>query len=116
MKFRSDILQNLHLVGISHHNTPVDVREQFSLSQEQMLKLYEAAKQTGVNSIFAISTCNRTEIYTITENADQLSKLFIEAISAENHNSLPLPSGEGQLSGLPESRVRSLRENAQLLN
>src|SRR5687768_1798875 len=103
-------IQHLHLLGISHHNTPVGAREQFSLSQEQMVKLYDAAKQNGISSIFAISTCNRTEVYAITENAEQLTKLFIEAISSENHNSLPLPSGEGQPSGLPEGRVRSRGE------
>src|SRR6187399_163168 len=86
MNAQSNILQNLHLVGISHWNTPVDIREQFSLSKEQMVSLYEAANQNGINSIFAISTCNRTEVYALTEHAEKLTELLLNYATSNTRN------------------------------
>ncbi len=64
------------MIGLSHWKTPVDVREKFILSGEQIVKLIESAKERGINSILPISTCNRTEIYAIAEKPDALIDLL----------------------------------------
>lgn len=78
MKSESN-LHNLFLAGVSHWNTPAEVREQFSLSQAQMIRLFELAKSKGIRSVFSISTCNRTEIYVLAENAELAMELFVQA-------------------------------------
>lgn len=70
------ILKNFWLVGISHWNAPVTVREKFSLSKEQTEKLYVAARSVGITSILPVSTCNRTEIYAFAETPEVLIHLL----------------------------------------
>lgn len=113
MKFQSDTLQNFHILGISHRNTPAEIREQFSLSKEQMAKLYAAAREQGINSIFAISTCNRTEIYAITERPEIIIDLLEVAsfelrVTSENN---PQPATRNsQLIQQPATRNSQLQQ------
>ncbi len=52
------------LTGISYKTSPVDVREQFSLSKEEILPFSELLqKETDISEVVVLSTCNRTEIY-----------------------------------------------------
>ena len=54
----------LHVVGISHHSTPLDVREKLAIAPEhQAGALADLAAQPGVAEAVLVSTCNRTEIY-----------------------------------------------------
>ena len=55
---------NLNLVGCSHHNAAIEIRERLAFNDEQaedLLKRYYAAfpKSEAV----LLSTCNRTELY-----------------------------------------------------
>lgn len=79
MEFQDFGSKNLFLVGVSHWNSSVNVREKFSLTKEQMIRLFEVAKSAGINSVFSISTCNRTEVYALAENAELVMELFIQA-------------------------------------
>ncbi len=52
------------LTGISYKTSGVDVREQFSLSKEEIVPFSELLqKETDISDIVVLSTCNRTEIY-----------------------------------------------------
>jgi glutamyl-tRNA reductase len=52
------------LTGISYKTSPVEVREQFSLSKEEIIPFSELLqKETEISDIVVLSTCNRTEIY-----------------------------------------------------
>lgn len=66
------------VVGLAHWNSPVEVREKFSLHVTEVEALYDEARELGVNSIFAISTCNRSELYAFAEDANLLKKLLIK--------------------------------------
>jgi len=77
------MLQNLWVIGLSHWKTPVDVREKFVLSKEQISAMIETAKQMGITSILPLSTCNRMEIYAITENPDGIIRLLFGKNSNE---------------------------------
>lgn len=52
------------LTGISYKTSTVDIREQFSLSKEEIIPFSELLqKETDISEIVVLSTCNRTEIY-----------------------------------------------------
>lgn len=52
------------LIGINYKTAPVDVREKFSFSNDEVLRLIELIKENeSVNGAVLVSTCNRTELY-----------------------------------------------------
>jgi glutamyl-tRNA reductase len=52
------------LIGISYKTSSLEVREQFSLSKEEIIPYSELLqKETDISDIVVLSTCNRTEIY-----------------------------------------------------
>lgn len=58
-------------VGISHQTAPLEIREQLSFSEEVIQRaLLELQKQPAISENVIISTCNRTEVYAVTENTD----------------------------------------------
>ncbi len=61
--FRVSQFSNFFLVGIDHKTANVEVREKFSLSEEQASHLIYDYKQMGGDGMMILSTCNRTEIY-----------------------------------------------------
>ena len=66
-------------IGISHWKSPLAVREQFSLSREKSEFLIKEASAIGVKqSIFTVSTCNRTQLFALGGNIYQLKDLFVK--------------------------------------
>lgn len=63
--------------GVSHHDTPVEVRERFALTPEQVTMTLDhiaSARREGspgLAEVAVLSTCNRTELYAVTSGADQ---------------------------------------------
>ncbi|HET6557549.1 MAG TPA: glutamyl-tRNA reductase, partial [Prolixibacteraceae bacterium] len=52
------------LIGISYKTAPLDVRERFSFTKEEIIPFSEMLQQeTEISDLVLISTCNRTEIY-----------------------------------------------------
>jgi glutamyl-tRNA reductase len=63
-------MSSLVLVGISHHNTPVELRERAALDRERASELARRlAGDTG--EAVCLSTCNRTELYLAEESAEE---------------------------------------------
>ncbi len=70
------------LIGLSHKTAPIDKRELFSISQDEVIPLADFMQQeTDISFIVVLSTCNRTEIYFSTSETDRLSTVE-KAISA----------------------------------
>lgn len=65
------------LIGISHWDAPIEIREKFSLSDSQKRALLEGAGREGLQSLFIISTCNRTEIIAQDMTPHELVRLFV---------------------------------------
>ncbi len=63
------------VVGVSHHTAPVDVREKFSFSAEELNQALSVMGEIAAERII-LSTCNRTEFYlataSTTDNGKQL--------------------------------------------
>ncbi|MGB1127931.1 MAG: glutamyl-tRNA reductase [Opitutales bacterium] len=63
----ADVLQSLFVLGSSHHQAPLEVRERFALNAEQTLNLQAAlGEDPDIRECLVLSTCNRLEIYGIT--------------------------------------------------
>ena len=71
-------LTNFYVVGISYRNADLYTRGKFSLSKAQRLVILNKARAQNIKEIFISSTCNRTEIYSFTQNSSTLVNLLCE--------------------------------------
>jgi glutamyl-tRNA reductase len=62
------MLVHLIVVGLNYRTAPVEVRERFALSEEEMHLALQGLKQTtGILEGVIVATCNRTEIYAVVD-------------------------------------------------
>lgn len=64
------------IAGINYKKTDVAIRGEFAINHDQYNSLLQKASLAGITELFVLSTCNRTEIYGITQNAEELVKLL----------------------------------------
>ena len=58
-------------VGLNHKTAPVEIRERFSIPKERVRGgLITLSGYETVNEAVVLSTCNRSEIYAVAENAE----------------------------------------------
>ena len=69
---------SFYAVGLSYKKADAEVRGKFSLDEKAKTNLLTQAKIEGIESLFLISTCNRTEIYGFAQHPFQLIKLLCE--------------------------------------
>lgn len=70
--------QTFYAIGLSYKKADAEVRGKFSLDDQAKKTVLEQAKADGIESMFIISTCNRTEIYGFAEHPFQLIKLLCD--------------------------------------
>ncbi|QYJ69138.1 glutamyl-tRNA reductase [Flavobacterium litorale] len=70
--------QYFYAVGLSYRKADAEMRGKFSLDAEGKHNLLQQAKQEGISSLVAVSTCNRTEIYGFANHPFQLIKLLCD--------------------------------------
>ncbi|PKH51443.1 glutamyl-tRNA reductase [Tenacibaculum sp. Bg11-29] len=68
--------KNLYNIGVSYKKADATIRGKFSISKENQVELLKEAKQNGMDGIFVLSTCNRTEITGFAEHPFQLISLL----------------------------------------
>lgn len=68
--------QKLYNVGLCYKKADIFTRGRFSITKENQLLLLEEAKNNGIEGLFVLSTCNRTEITGFAEHPFQLIKLL----------------------------------------
>src|SRR5690554_3695079 len=73
MKMKST---NFYVVGLNYKKADAELRGKFSLSDQAKIDLLDQAKAEGIESMMAISTCNRTELYGFAEHPFQLISLL----------------------------------------
>ncbi|MBR5047641.1 MAG: glutamyl-tRNA reductase [Eubacterium sp.] len=72
---------SIQIIGISHKNAPLAVREMFAFTQDQQNKMMvQMTEYPGVDECVVLSTCNRTELYVYasSENTGQVYKWMQE--------------------------------------
>ena len=58
---------NVVVIGLSHHSSPVELREQFAFAESEIPGALKALRESGVaGEAVILSTCNRVEIYAAT--------------------------------------------------
>jgi glutamyl-tRNA reductase len=69
------------IAGINYKKTDAATRGQFAIQDDQYASLLENALSNGLNEVFVLSTCNRTEIYGMADDASQLIDLLCNETS-----------------------------------
>jgi glutamyl-tRNA reductase len=69
-------ISNFFVAGINYKKSEASIRGKFAISNGQYANILEKAAAQGLNELFILSTCNRTEIYGFAHNADQLINLL----------------------------------------
>ena len=68
---------NVVVIGLSHHSSPVELRERFAFGEAKIPEALKSLRASGVaEEAVILSTCNRVEIYTAT--ALEPSRAFAE--------------------------------------
>lgn len=68
--------KHFYAVGLSYKKADAETRGKFSLTDQAKNDLLDHAKMDGIDSLMAISTCNRTELYGLAEHPFQLISLL----------------------------------------
>jgi glutamyl-tRNA reductase len=66
---------HLVLIGTSHHHAPVELRERVALDPERA-----AALREELGDAVCLSTCNRTELYVVAEDAGEAEQRAVAAL------------------------------------
>ncbi|MGN6617661.1 MAG: glutamyl-tRNA reductase [Ilyomonas sp.] len=69
-------INQFFVTGINYKKTDASVRGQFAIQSHQYASLLEKAKEQGLQELFVLSTCNRTEVYGIAPGAADLAELL----------------------------------------
>lgn len=77
-------IRNFFIAGINYKKTDALLRGQYAINNDQYANLLEHAPEAGLNELFVLSTCNRTEIYGFANNAETL----IEALCNQTQGSV----------------------------
>ncbi|MGN6567350.1 MAG: glutamyl-tRNA reductase [Flavipsychrobacter sp.] len=69
-------ISDFRVVGINYKKTDAGLRGQFAINNDQYAQILATAPAKGMKAFFILSTCNRTEIYGLAEDATQLMELI----------------------------------------
>lgn len=67
---------NFFVAGINYKKSDAAIRGSFAISNEQYNNIIQKANAEGLNELFIISTCNRTEIYGFAQSSNHLINLL----------------------------------------
>jgi glutamyl-tRNA reductase len=99
---------NIIVIGLSHHSSPVELRERFAFAESKIPDALKSLRESGVaGEAVILSTCNRVEIYAATpfEPAKAFSELKQFLVRWGETPGEPLANSEGG------SRGRSPHQN-----
>ena len=76
-------IRDFFVAGISYKKTDAATRGEFAINQVRYEEALKLAPQFGLDALFILSTCNRTEIYGFADNSSQLIDLLCTQTSGE---------------------------------
>lgn len=71
-------LEDFIVIGINHWDAIVPVREKFSLNEQQRKAILTDLKNRNLRNVIVLSTCNRTELFAVSEDPGLLTDLLLE--------------------------------------
>ncbi|WP_126972587.1 glutamyl-tRNA reductase [Gynurincola endophyticus] len=78
-------ISRFFVAGINYKKTDAGIRGNFAISNDQYAKLLEQAPSYGLDELFILSTCNRTEIYGFAEDVSELIHLLCTQTEGDAH-------------------------------
>lgn len=69
-------IENFYLAGINYKKTDAAIRGEFAVNNEQYSAILNRASEFGLEELFVVSTCNRTEIYGFADKMELLTGLL----------------------------------------
>jgi len=77
----------LIVIGLSHHSSPVEVRERFAFADAAIPAALEKLRRSGlVTEAVILSTCNRVEIYAVTDLPEREAMLGLRQFLLDHHD------------------------------
>ncbi len=70
------IIDKFCVAGINYKKADAEMRSLFAVNDDQYSSILKNAPSFGLKEVFVLSTCNRTEIYGLTENPEDLINLL----------------------------------------
>ena len=70
------LIDQFFVAGINYKKTDANIRGEFAVNPDQYNSILQKASQLGLQELFVLSTCNRTEIYGMAPDADTLINLL----------------------------------------
>ncbi len=71
----------LALTGLNHKTAPVALREAFSVDEERVGRVLQGVKERGAHEVALLSTCNRTEVFAVSETPESAASAAREIFS-----------------------------------
>jgi glutamyl-tRNA reductase len=90
MPLQTTHITNFFVAGINYKKTDAEVRGQFAVNNDQYAQLLQQAAGYGINELFVVSTCNRTEIYGFAQDVQQLIRLLCSVTEGSEETFLAL--------------------------
>ena len=77
---------NVIVIGLSHHSSPVELRERFAFADAEVPDALKSLRETGVaDEAVILSTCNRVEIYAATPLAPDAAVIELKSFLVAHH-------------------------------
>jgi glutamyl-tRNA reductase len=85
----------LLVIGVSHHSSPVTVRERFAFAEAAVPGALQELRTSGLaREAVILSTCNRVEIYAVSELPESQAATRLRQFLLDYHKLPELPTGE----------------------
>lgn len=78
------------VAGINYKKTDAAIRGEFAIGPDQYASLLQKAGEMGLEEVFVLSTCNRTEIYGMAEDVKTLVTLLCSETAGDTDTFLQL--------------------------
>ena len=77
---------NVVVIGLSHHSSPVELRERFAFAGDQIPDALKSLRESGVaGEAVILSTCNRVEIYAATAQTPDAAVIELKRFLITHH-------------------------------
>lgn len=77
---------NFLALGVNHHTASVELREQVAFNAERLHTLFTNTKQIpALQDMVVVSTCNRTEVYALTEQPQDILRWMAQSNSIDEN-------------------------------
>ncbi|MCT4583636.1 MAG: glutamyl-tRNA reductase [Peptostreptococcaceae bacterium] len=63
------------VIGVNHNKAPIEIREKVSFSESKKIEATDKILDMGIKEVVILSTCNRSEIYIVSDNKTIDSKI-----------------------------------------